>query len=198
MPQSPSLLGLFLFLRQNKLVKVSGLEVVAEMPKDRIFLVGFMGSGKSTVGPLVAAKLGWDFIDLDRQIEREQGKSIREIFEHQGEPEFRRIEMNHLRSLKDRAACVVALGGGAFVQEANRPIVTELGVSVFLDCRLEVIQARCPAAGTRPLFETPELVKDLYAFRYPLYRKSDVSIDVSDIEPAQAADLILKEVTLKI
>ena len=107
------------------------------MHKDRIFLVGFMGSGKSTVGPLVAAKLGWDFIDLDRQIEREQGRPIREIFEHQGEPEFRRIEMNHLRSLKDRAACVVALGGGTFVQEANRPIVTELGVSVFLDCRLE-------------------------------------------------------------
>jgi len=167
------------------------------MPKDKIFLVGFMGSGKSTVGPLVAAKLGWDFIDLDRQIEREQGKSIREIFEHEGEPEFRRIEMNHLRSLKDRAACVVALGGGAFVQEANRPIVTELGVSVFLDCRLEVIQARCPADGTRPLLETPELVKDLYTVRYPLYRKSDFSIDVSDIEPAQAADLILQKVALK-
>ena len=167
------------------------------MPKDKLFLVGFMGSGKSTVGPLVAAKLGWDFIDLDRQIEREQGKSIRDIFEHQGEPEFRRIEMNHLRSLKDRAACVVALGGGAFAQEANRPIVAELGVSVFLDCRLEVIHARCPADGTRPLFETPELAKDLYTVRYPLYRKSDFSIDVSDIEPAQAADLILQKVTQK-
>lgn len=167
------------------------------MPKDKIFLVGFMGSGKSTVGPLVAAKLGWDFVDLDRQIEHEQGKSIREIFEHQGEPEFRRIETNHLRSLKDRAACVVALGGGAFVQEANRPIVTELGVSVFLDCRLEVIQARCPADGTRPLLEAAELVKDLYAVRYPLYRRSDLSIDVSDIEPAQAADLILQNVNQK-
>jgi shikimate kinase len=172
-------------------------EVAAEMPKDKIFLVGFMGSGKSTVGPLVAAKLGWDFIDLDRQIEREQGKAIREIFEQNGEPEFRRIEARHLRSLRDRAACVVALGGGAFVQEANRPIVAELGVSVFLDCRLEVIQARCPDDGNRPLFATPERIKDLYAVRQPFYRMSDLSVDASDLEPAQVADQILRKVTQK-
>ena len=172
-------------------------EVAAEMPRDKIFLVGFMGSGKSTVGQLVAAKLGWDFIDLDRQIEREQGKPIREIFEQDGEPAFRRIEGRHLRSLKDRAACVVALGGGAFVQEGNRPIVAELGVSVFLDCRLEVILARCPADGNRPLFATPELVRDLYAVRRPFYRMSDFSVDASDIEPAQVAQIILQKVTQK-
>ena len=172
-------------------------EVAAEMPRDKIFLVGFMGSGKSTVGPLVAAKLGWDFIDLDQQIEREQGKPIREIFEQDGEPAFRRIEGRHLRSLKDRAACVVALGGGAFVQEGNRPVVAELGVSVFLDCRLEVIQARCPADGNRPLFATPELVSGLYAARQPFYQMSDFSVDASDIEPAQVADLILQKVTQK-
>jgi shikimate kinase len=172
-------------------------EVAAEMPRDKIFLVGFMGSGKSTVGPLVAAKLGWDFIDLDRQIEREQGKPIREIFEQDGEPAFRRIEGRHLRSLKDRTACVVALGGGAFMQEGNRPIVADLGVSVFLDCRLEVIQARCPADGNRPLFATPELVSGLYAARQPFYQMSDFSVDASDIEPAQVADLILQKVTQK-
>lgn len=172
-------------------------EVAPEMPKDKIFLVGFMGSGKSTVGPLVAAKLGWDFIDLDRQIEWEQGKPIREIFEHDGEPEFRRIEERHLRSLKDRAACVVALGGGAFVQQANRPIVAELGVSVFIDCRLEVILARCPADGNRPLFATPELVRDLFAVRQPFYRMSDFSVDASDIEPAQVSEIILQKVTQK-
>jgi shikimate kinase len=172
-------------------------EAAAEMPKDKIFLVGFMGSGKSTVGPLLAARLGWDFVDLDQEIEREQGMSIREIFQQQGEAEFRRIERSHLRSLKERAACVVALGGGAFVQEANLPIVAELGLSVFLDCRLEVIQARCPADGTRPLFETPELVRNLYLTRHPLYRKSDFSIDVSDIDPARAADLILQKVRQK-
>lgn len=167
------------------------------MPKNKIFLVGFMGSGKSTVGPLVAARLGWGFLDLDREIEQEQGKPIREIFEHQGEHEFRTIETRHLRSLKDRPACVVALGGGTFVQQANRPIVNELGVSVFLDCRLDVIQSRCPADGTRPLFETPERVKDLYLLRYPLYRESDFSIDVSDLDPMQAADLIVSKVTLR-
>ena len=172
-------------------------EVASEMPKDKIFLVGFMGSGKSTVGPLVAVKLGWNFVDLDRQIEREQGKPIREIFEQDGEPAFRKIEARHLRCLKDRAAYVVALGGGAFLQEANRPIVAELGVSVFLDCRLEVIRARCPADANRPLFATPERVKDLYAVRQPFYRMSDFSVDASDIEPTQVADLILQKVTQK-
>ena len=165
-----------------------------KLSNDKIFLVGFMGSGKSTIGPLLAAKLGWDFIDLDRQIEREQGRLIREIFKQDGECEFRRIEERHLRSVKDGGACVVALGGGAFVQEANRRIVSELGLSVFLDCRLEVIETRCARDGMRPLFETPELVKDLYTLRYPLYMRSDFSIDVSDIDPRQAADLVLQKV----
>jgi shikimate kinase len=165
------------------------------MVNNKIFLVGFMGSGKSTVGPLVAAKLGWEFIDLDQEIEREQGRPIREIFDRQGESEFRRIETKHLRSLENRASCVIALGGGAFVQEVNLPIVTGLGVSVFLDCRLEVIQARCPADGTRPLFERPEAISDLYTSRYPIYQKSDISIDVSDIDPTQAAELIFRKVT---
>jgi shikimate kinase len=186
-----------LFLRHNEFLSDAKSEVAAEMTKDKLFLVGFMGSGKSTVGPLVAAKLGWDFIDLDQQIEREQGQAIREIFGQHGEPEFRRIEARHLRSLKDRAACVVALGGGAFVQEANRPIVAELGVSVFLDCRLEVIRARCSADGNRPLFATPERVEDLYTVRQPFYRMSDFSVDASDIEPAQVADQILRKVTQK-
>src|SRR5262245_30470859 len=103
-PPSPSLLGLFLFLRQNGFRQEYQPEVAVKMPKDKIFLVGFMGSGKSTVGALLAAKLGLDFVDLDREIESEEGKSIREIFEGQGEAEFRRIETNHLRSLKDRPA----------------------------------------------------------------------------------------------
>lgn len=169
-----------------------------ETSNKRIFLVGFMGSGKSTIGPLLAAKLGWDFVDLDQEIEREQGRSIREIFEEQGELAFRGIETNHLRSLQDRRACVVALGGGAYIQESNRSILSELGVSVFLDCRLDVIQARCPADGTRPLFQTPELVRNLYRSRDPVYRTSDFSIDVSDIDPAQAADLIIQKVTPKL
>lgn len=164
------------------------------MLRDKIFLVGFMGSGKSTVGPIVAKRLRWDFVDLDREIEREQGLSIREIFRQSGEPEFRRIEATHLRGLKKRRASVVALGGGAFVQKENRPIISEMGVSVFLDCRLEVIEARCPVDGRRPLFETPELVRELYTTRLPAYRESDFSIDVSDIDPTQAADLIFQKV----
>jgi len=194
---SPSLLGLFLFLGQNESSEVAEPEGPSEMLRDKIFLVGFMGSGKSTIGPIVAERLGWDFVDLDREIEREQGLSIREIFQQSGEPEFRRIETTHLRGLKNRPACVVALGGGTFVQQENHPIVSEMGVSVFLDCRLEVIEARCPVDGRRPLFEAPELVKELYTTRQPLYQKSDFSIDVSEIDPMQAADLIFQKVTTR-
>lgn len=154
-------------------------------------MVGFMGSGKSTVGPLLAGTLGWSFVDLDQEIEREKGCAIREIFERDGELEFRKIETQVLRQLETREPCIVALGGGAFAWEENRPIVSQLGVSIFLDCRLDVILARCPADGSRPLFQTMAGVRELYEFRLPSYRMCDIRVDVSDLTPGESAKAIL-------
>jgi shikimate kinase len=162
------------------------------MDKSRIFLVGFMGAGKSTVGPMLASHLAWDFIDLDQQIEKEHGRTIRQFFEMEGEPQFRRKETEALLKLAARRRCVIALGGGAFVQAANRPILSELGVSVFLDCDLEIILARCSIDGTRPLLQTPDQVKRLLESRLSSYRQCDVCINVSQLTPEQIAKAILE------
>jgi shikimate kinase len=163
------------------------------MEKRRIFLVGFMGAGKSTVGSLLAGALGWEFIDLDHAIEREQGRAIAEIFATEGEPEFRRIETARLNELASKSRVVVALGGGAFVQESNRARIAELGTSIFLDCRLEVILARCPNDGTRPLFKSSSQLRELFALRLSLYRQSDLCIDVSEMAPPQIVQSILEQ-----
>src|SRR6266849_9070831 len=97
-----------------------------------IYLAGFMGSGKSTVGRLLADRLGWHFVDLDEEIEEADGMLIEEIFETRGEPEFRRIESEAIRAwvrkIESGQAVVMALGGGAFVAEANRALLMNNGI----------------------------------------------------------------------
>ncbi len=162
------------------------------MERNRIFLVGFMGSGKSTVGPLLASRLGWRFIDIDVQIELERGKTIREIFELEGERYFRELETLALRTLKDSQRIVVALGGGGFLPEKNRDIIGQQGTSVFLDCSLEVILRRCTPDGTRPLLQANDTVRRLYEDRLPVYRQADVSVDVTKLPPEAVATAILE------
>ncbi len=161
------------------------------MKLSRIFLVGFMGAGKSTVGPLLAGRLGWQFIDLDQEIENRQKRAIREIFEKQGESHFRALETAAIESLEDRADCVVALGGGAFVAESNRSLIHRLGVSVFLDCPLENVLDRCQIDGTRPLFSDETEIQQLYQKRLPHYQDSNLRVDVSNLKPEQIADVIV-------
>ena len=163
----------------------------------RIFLVGFMGAGKSTVGPLLAARLGWIFIDLDDEIERGSGSPIRKIFELHGEGYFRSLENSALERLQERKNCVVALGGGAIVAEQNRKLVRKLGRSVFLDCPLELILARCPPDGARPLLQDYPRVEALYRSRLPLYRTSDFHIDVSNLTPEEICNVIIERISFE-
>ena len=110
-----------------------------------LYLVGFMGSGKSAVGNLLAEELGWTFADVDDDIENAQGVSIAEIFDTRGEEEFRQIEQDALRKRVRDVECgkpmVVALGGGAFLDPANRKLLQERGVTVWLDCPFHRISA---------------------------------------------------------
>jgi shikimate kinase len=160
------------------------------MIKGRIFLVGFMGAGKSTVGPLLAAKLSWSFIDLDKEIEKFRGEPIREIFEKRGEPFFRRVETEALSKLSECPHCVVALGGGAFTQITNRSLIRKLGVSVFLNCPLDVILSRCALDGERPLFQNQTAIGELYQSRLSDYRESDFQVDVTNLSPERIAEQI--------
>jgi shikimate kinase len=156
-----------------------------------VYLLGFMGSGKSTVGRLVAERLVCEFVDLDAAIEAQEGRSVEQIFTEAGEARFREIETALLGQVSDLPPCVVALGGGAWVDPRNQRIVDQTGIAVHLEAGLETILERVPADGTRPLFSTPERVAALYRERLPSYRLAKVGIVTDDLLPDQVADRVV-------
>ena len=152
-----------------------------------MFLVGFMGSGKNTVGHELARRLAWDFVDLDARIEARERQSIPEIFRLRGEPAFRLAETSALHDLTNflKRPSVVALGGGAFVQENNRQMLHPWP-SVFLDAPPQELWQRCvqhdAEAGSkveRPLQKDPEQFARLHAERLPLYRQASLIVETS-------------------
>jgi len=156
----------------------------------RIFLVGFMGAGKSTVGVSLALKLDWPFIDLDKEIEKSFGGPIHQIFKSRGEPFFRQLETEALKEVDRFPNCVVALGGGAFIEEKNRSLIKQLGFSVFLNLPLETVLQRCPIDDNRPLLQDRSSIKNLYFKRLPIYGETDLEIDAS-LSPDEIVDNIL-------
>ena len=120
-----------------------------------VYLIGFMGAGKSTVGRRVASELGWPFADLDALVERETGRSVREIFEVAGEPAFRALETAALEALAGAASSVVACGGGVVLSDSNRALLKRSGVVVYLKVTAAETLARVGADGTRPLLSGP-------------------------------------------
>jgi len=137
-----------------------------------IYLTGFMGAGKSTVGRLLAAKLQRPFYDLDAEIERAEGRSIPQIFAEDGEAAFRRMEADCLCDLSSPA--VVALGGGAFMTPAVRAAASERGLTVFLEWPFETLLARVRGDANRPLAKEPAQMRRLYETRLPVYRQADI------------------------
>jgi len=147
-----------------------------------IFLTGFMASGKTTVGRLLAERIGWQFADLDHDIETSEQTSIAEIFAQQGEQEFRRIEADALqwrvRKIRSGAAAVVALGGGTFAQPANREAIDQHGVAIWLDCPFEIVQRRVLRNGHRPLALDPGHFRQLYEERFAAYSHARYRVSV--------------------
>ena len=161
-----------------------------------IYLVGFMASGKTTVGRLLADELGWHFSDLDAEIELAQGLTIAQIFDQRGEEEFRKIEhqavAQRVHQIERGKPMVVALGGGAFAQEANQTLLTDSGVPIWLDCTLERVRARLDGTSDRPLARDPEKFAQLYEARREAYAKADYRIPVDCDDPAAIVAAILK------
>jgi shikimate kinase len=157
-----------------------------------IFVVGFMGAGKSTVGAALARRLGRKFIDLDQEIEAAEHAKISDIFEERGEREFRRIESEALaRQLAADKSAVVALGGGAFTLPANREMLRGRGVTVWLDCPFDTVQRRVVQSGHRPLARDPQAFAALYEARRAAYSLADVRIPIQSDDPETTVDEVL-------
>ena len=152
-----------------------------------IYLVGFMGSGKTTVGRLLADRLGWSFVDLDTEIETEQGMPIAEIFDRHGEEQFRKLETEALRRrvrlVQTGRPMVVALGGGAFAQASNYELVENNGVTVWLDCPVRVAWRRVEADSGRPLARDQQRFEALYEGRRASYACADYRIEAAADDP---------------
>ncbi len=144
-------------------------------------LAGFMGVGKSTVGRLVAEHLGFEFLDTDERIEREAGRSIRDIFADHGEAVFRGMEKSLVHSLADRDHLVISTGGASIVDPANLTSLQQLALLVCLWASAETIYERVRHMTHRPLLQTPDpqaKIRELRAAREPFYRQADVRISV--------------------
>jgi shikimate kinase len=168
-----------------------------------VCLTGFMGSGKSTVGRLLAAQLAWRFTDLDDEIERVTGLPISQIFEQKGEPVFRDIEHECLKRILGSVSnrdprLVLALGGGTFAQPRNAAMLREFGllpqgsgaILVWLDCPVEDLLQRCVLMGDRPLFRNEGSFRKLYQERLPYYQQADYRVE-SGGEPIRVVEQIL-------
>ena len=155
-----------------------------------------MGSGKTTVGTLLARQLAWRFVDLDERIEQSAGLTIPQIFERFGEPAFRQIEADQLRAALGRAselkeATVLALGGGTYAQPGCPEFLRSAGVRVlWLDAPIELLLSRCMTMTGRPLFRDETSFRALYAQRLPSYQLADHRVDSSG-EPARVVSEIL-------
>jgi len=163
---------------------------------DNIVLIGFMGVGKSEVGRVLAAGLGMKYVDTDSLIEKDQGRSISDIFELRGEAYFRDLESKLLEKMKDSKKQVISTGGGMVLREGNVKKLKALGPLVLLTSRADVIEKRLGSSVDRPLLKGKDRAKkivDILKTRDPIYNKiADLIVDTSDASPAKAADVIVE------
>ena len=188
-------------MKGNRRVRVpakSGARKV--FPGSAVFLVGFMGAGKTSVGRVLAERLGWAFEDLDDRIVEREGRTVAEIFQSLGEPVFRRAEQAALESLlkelRAGSSRIVALGGGAFVQSENSALLRALAVpTVFLDAPVDELWRRCceqaEESGTeRPLLRNMQQFRQLYQARRKGYQQASCKV----LTAGRAVDAIAAEI----
>jgi shikimate kinase len=161
----------------------------------RVVLVGFMGAGKSTVGPLVARRLGWAFLDLDDDVEAAAGRTVPEIFATDGEAAFRAAERAAAERASSRERLVLATGGGAFTVPETRSVLQRGALTVWLRCGLDALLARIPADGSRPLAANRATIGPLLAGREPSYALADLTVDTTRTAPVEVARIIAEAAT---
>jgi shikimate kinase len=166
----------------------------------RLVLTGFMGAGKSTIGRLLAARLHWDFLDLDAHLEARTGATIPELFALHGEAHFRRLESTALASALSRSNTILALGGGTPEELTNRLLLEQTPgtFTIFLDAPFPTLFDRCmlqdfgDPAIARPVLADPAAAQLRFDHRHPLYlRLAGLTIDTADLTPTQTVEAIL-------
>ena len=161
------------------------------MKYSRIYLIGFMGSGKTTTGRLLARKLGWKFIDLDKEIEQGEKRQVAEIFREKGEPHFRSLEKHYLKQASYSNRAVIALGGGTYIDPQNRTLADLTGLTVWLKVSFAILADRVKMDGTRPKFDNREEAERLYQDREPHYALARVHVSTDEGTPETVADEII-------
>lgn len=167
-----------------------------------VYLTGFMGAGKSTVGPILANTLGWDYFDLDKVIEKRLGKKIKIIFEENGEPFFRQVESEILKELSGNKHAIISLGGGTIVNNNNLRIIRDTGKVIYLKASVDSIYKRVAFKRDRPnlLIEGEEFSKEkliqkinnLFVAREKYYNQADITINTDDVPVGVTVDRIAK------
>ena len=177
-------------------------ETMTEAPTHlkRLVLTGFMGAGKSTIGRLLAARLGWNFLDLDAHLESRTNATIPQLFEQHGEARFRRLESTALASALGYSNIVLALGGGTPEELTNRLLLeqTPATFTIFLDAPFPTLFDRCMLQGlndpaiARPVLRDPTAAQQRFQKRHPLYRRlANLTIDTADQTPEQTVEALL-------
>jgi shikimate kinase len=159
---------------------------------DKIYLVGFMAAGKTTVARALAARLGWRAEDIDELIEARERRPVADIFARQGEAYFRTVEREILRLLLPIRHAVVATGGGTFMDVENRTAINLDGLSVWLDVPFETVLSRVPADGRRPLAADRVQMERLFAARQAAYAEAHLRLDAGTAPAGEIVDRILE------
>jgi shikimate kinase len=181
-------------LTDDAVARLDDAALIAALGARSVVLVGIMGSGKSSIGRRLAARLAIPFVDADAEIEEAAGMTIAEIFEHHGEPYFRAGEARVIARLLDHGPQVLATGGGAFMNRDTRATIRTKGVSVWLKAELEVLMKRIKRRGDRPLLKTDDPAATLTALiadRYPIYAEADLTVLSRDVPHDTIVDEIV-------
>lgn len=174
--------------------------------KHLIYLTGFMGSGKSTIAPILANTIGYSHIDIDEEIEKTSGKRISEIFSDSGEPAFRNIERKLLAAISTSDECVVSLGGGTITNEANLSVVKSTGILIYLKADIDQIVKRLRHKTNRPMITAAdgsvlpenilrERVTSMLSQREPFYNQADIIVPTGNRRVGLTVDDIVHRIT---
>jgi shikimate kinase len=163
---------------------------------DKIYLVGFMAAGKTTVARAMAARLGWRAEDVDELIEARERLTVADNFARHGEPYFRAAEREMIRLLLPIRHAIVATGGGTFMDPDTRQTLNLDGTTVWLDVPFTELLGRLPADGRRPLAADRQQLERLYALRHTAYAQAHVRIDAGDARAEEVADRVLDRLGL--